>query len=55
MELGSPAKLSNSGKRIKKQEARKEPFKFLKPPIMAMDRIKIDSFMVKLLGSIYEI
>jgi hypothetical protein len=55
MELGSPAKLSNSGQRIKKQEARKEPFKFLKPPIMAMDRIQIDSLMVKLLGSLSDI
>lgn len=55
IELGKPMKRSISGNRVKNITAIKHPQSFLIPPIITIERIKIDSATVKLVGSTYEI
>lgn len=50
----SPKKVNACGSKTIKHEAKNEPVRFPKPPIITIDKIKIDSLMPKLVGSMYE-
>jgi hypothetical protein len=51
MELGIPMKRRASGSNTRNAEAITLPHKLRIPPMMTMERIKIDSSTVKLVGS----